>query len=220
MLLNGEMLPITGEVGLVAAESTEVLAWWLEHEKRARPNAVASSVKSVQGGVRAAVRTLLPLTSVERRRVLFLPTQSRWTAFFDSGWRGTDAAVMSLAARELQTDALRVVCEPRARMFELYGAQRTNFLNYVRTISLCKDGAKWRFDQSGALLPGEDPGWYTARLIRERFLEDQLARLLATFGARPLDEDFYSGPGFLVERQGPAVGDTYTLEAARTASRN
>lgn len=103
-------------------------------------------------------------------------------------------------------------------MFELYGASQTRFLNYVRTVSVCKDGSKWRFDQSRAPLPGEDSGWYTARLIRERFLEDQLARLLGTFDARPFDEEFYSAPGLLVERRGPALGETYTLEAARSAS--
>lgn len=58
MLLDGEMLPITGELGLIAAESTQVLAWWLEFERRnSPPRSCSGRQERLRGG--CALRSAL-----------------------------------------------------------------------------------------------------------------------------------------------------------------
>lgn len=52
-----------------------------------------------------------------------------------------------------------------ARMFEMYGPEETEFLSYVRTISLANDGGRWRFNQSGMPPHEEDTEWHAARSI-------------------------------------------------------
>jgi len=172
------------------------------------------------------------LTSVERRRTLFVPTASEWTAVFDNGWQGSDAAVLSVAASELRCQAIRVVAievsggdrrvpskgqRSGARIFELYGPDQTEFLNYVRTISVVKDGSRWRFDQSGTALSAEDPSWYAPRTVADRFRVEHLALLLRRLGADAFDENFYRGDAAVVERHGPTVPGCheYELDEAR-----
>jgi len=161
---------------------------------------------------------LLPLTSVERRRVLLLSTSSEWTAVFDNGYQGGDGAALSFPAAELHCRAIRVAAvrdaevagrhhRYGARIFELYGPDKTDFLNYVRTISVANDAGQWHVDQSGVPLAGEEKSWFGARKLKDRFREEHLAALLHSLGIDAFDERFYASKGVLIERHGPtAVG--------------
>ena len=53
--------------------------------------------------------------------------------------------------------------------FELHGPLQTDFLNYVRTISVTHDGSKWRFDANGTVQAYEQTERYTARKVRDGF---------------------------------------------------
>jgi hypothetical protein len=210
-LLNDEFAPITSEFGLVHAECDAIAKWWVRrdgeiHAKRG----VSVACTSVSGGLRTLLSRLSPLTSVERRRVLLMSTSSNWTAVFDNGWQGGDAAGLSVAALDLRCQAVRVVAisDPRrygARIFELYGPEQTEFLNYIRTISVANDGGKWRFDQSGRPLEVEDASWFTSRSVKNRFQDEHLSLLLKRLGLKPFEENFYGSEGRLIERHGPTV---------------
>lgn len=214
-LLGGRFEPITSEFGFVQAPPGIVAAWLTEREAAwTRERGVNIKTKAASGGLEAALRLLLPLTSIERRRSLAMSTTSSWTAIFENGLQGGDAALLSLAATDLGCQAVRVVAvadtivggrqlEYGARIFELYGARRTDFLNYVRTISVSNDGGRWRLDQSGPPLPGEDATWYTAKQVKQRFREEHLAAILRSLDIDAFSDDFYGDQGFLVERQGP-----------------
>jgi hypothetical protein len=164
---------------------------------------------------------LPPLTSVEARRFLFVPTKSKWTAFFDNGHHGTDATTpMAYLARTLGCRALRVVAvphqEPRqengrwrgrygAIIFDLFGPKATNYSNTIRSIALMNDGGKWIFEERGDRLPFENAETYRAGRVRDRFPFELLARYLKELGLEPFNEQFYGSQAVLVEKLGPCA---------------
>lgn len=217
-LLDGGLEPITASFGFVQAPCEAVASWWQTRDAAFQAKrGVSVSSRVVSGELEAMLRSLLPLTSVEIRRVLMLRTISDWTAVFDSNWRGGgDAAWLSSAAEGLGCKAVRVVAAEElksggdyvsygARMFEFYGPERTEFLNYLRTISVANDGGRWRMDQSGKPLPCEQTSWFEAKRVKDRFQVEHLASLLRALGIDAFDERYYGADGVLVERQGPTA---------------
>ncbi len=103
---------------------------------------------------------------------------------------------------------------------EVYGPQRTHWLNYVRTLYAMNDGGRWAFGQSGEPFPFEKQEQYQARRVRDRFTFDMLEEYLRQLGLSPFEEDFYlpeGVPAWLVEKEGPSVRARreYTLAQAR-----
>ncbi len=195
------------------------------------PRGIAVEVRPVSGSLEQALSSLLPMTSPETRRYLFIPTRSPWTAYVENGWGGTDAAsAMSYMARTLGCRGMRVVAVPHtlrkdkgrygAVMLEVYGPHRTAWLNYVRTLGASNDGGRWVFDQSGEPFPFEKLEQYQARRVRDRFTFDMLKEYLRHLGLSPFEEDFYlpqGTPAWLVEKTGTFVPaqTEYALAQAR-----
>jgi len=172
---------------------------------------------------------------VERRRYLFVPTDSEWVAYFDNGWRGTDAAsVVSSMAQKLKCEGLRVVAVEDgsvypglssggaygASIFELYGPNNTDFLNYIRTIACANDGGRWVFHQGGTPFPFEDQTSYRARRIRDRFPLSLLRQYLGELHVRAFEEGFYMPPGsnaVLIEKVGTVAPNVreYNLSSTK-----
>lgn len=225
LLLDDRYAPITSEFGFIHAPCEPLAEWWLRRDAAIHSRrGVSVDCRQVSGTMEQLLASLLPLTKVERRRVLLVPTRaSGWSAVFDSGWQGGDAAALSVAALELACQSVRVVAVPEiigpdgprrygARIFELYGPENTEFLNYVRTISVANDGGRWRFDQSGTPLEFEDAKWFSPRTIRERFQEEHLALLLRRMGLNAFEESFYGTHARLLERHGPTANGYEELE--------
>lgn len=135
------------------------------------------------------IETLLPLTSVEARRFLFVPTRSNWTAYFENGWRGNDASAVSYLSRTMHWRAIRAVYIPHtmrktptgergrygSTMLEVYAASSgSSPLNVQRFISAANDGGPWRFDAGGEPMEFEQLDRYKATRIRDRFTPDML----------------------------------------------
>ena len=232
LLLDDRWAPITSEMGFLETDA--------EHAARAfaawqagllAPRGIAVEVRPVSGSLEQALSALLPLTSPESRRDLFIPTRSPWTAYVENGWGGTDAASpMGYMARTLGCRGLRVVAVPHtirkdkgrygAVMLEVYGPHQTDWLNYVRALGASNDGGHWVFDQSGEPFPFEKVEQYQARRVRDRFTFDMLKEYLRHLGLSPFQEDFYlpeGAPAWLVERSGTFVPaqTEYTLDQAR-----
>lgn len=173
LLLCDRFAPITSEFGFIEKDAAAFAEWFREWDgNNVRGRGVVDENRPVAGSIEQLLQTLEPLTTVERRRYLFVSTQGAWTAYFDSGCAGGDAVVLALAARELKTRAARVVAVPDSRqgvasaggrfgstVFELYGPELVpeGFLNYQRTVSVVNDGGRWRFDQSGAFWLSRSP---------------------------------------------------------------
>jgi hypothetical protein len=232
-LLHDQLAPITSEFGFVEADSQTIADWyrvWDSSNVAARGVQVRRQV--VAGSLAEMLQSLLPLTSVEARRYLFIPTRGSWTAYFDNGWQGSDAARLDYVASQLQCRAVRVVAVPDtlgtkadrfkkgrygATIFELYGPRSTTFLNHERSIAVANDGGRWIFQQAGTPLPFEQLEAYGARSIRDRFNIELLDRYLQALGIHAFDEAFYKHEGVLLERVGPLAANVqeYSLDEVR-----
>jgi hypothetical protein len=232
LLLNDRWAPITSEMGFLeidAERAARAFAAWQGGLEA--PRGIAVEVRSVSGTLEQVLSALLPLTSPETKRDLFLPTRSAWTAYVDNARGGTDAAsVMSYMAKAVGCRGLRVVAVPNtyrkgkgrygAVMLEVYGPHRTHWLNYLRTLYAANDGGSWVFGQSGEPFPFERLEQYQARRVRDRFTFDMLKEYLGHLGLSPFQEDFYlprDAPAWLVEKTGPVVPthQEYTLAQVR-----
>src|SRR5690242_14679395 len=93
LLLDDRWAPITSEMGFLetgAEHAARAFAAW--QAGLLAPRGIAVEVHPVSGTLEQALSALLPLTSPETRRDLFMPTRSAWMAYVENGWGGTDAA--------------------------------------------------------------------------------------------------------------------------------
>ena len=217
LLLEDRWAPVTSEMGFLetdAEHAARAFATW--QRGLLTPRGFTVEVRPVSGSLEQALSALLPLTSPETQRHLFIPTRSAWTAYVENGWTGTDAASpMRYMARRLSCRGLRVVAVPHTLREEQGPLWRRDAggvrpaadgrLNYVRALVCANDGGRWVFDQSGEPFPFEKLEQYQARRVRDRFTFDMLKDYLRHLGLSPFEEDFYlpeGAPAWLVERKG------------------
>jgi hypothetical protein len=232
LLFEDRWAPVTSELGFLETDAEHAARTFAEWQGGLlAPRGIAVGVRSVSGPLEQALSALLPLTTPEKRRHLFMPTRSPWAAYIDNGWDGTDASsAMRSMARRLGCRGMRVVAVPHsyrdgkgrygAVIFELYGPRQTDGLNDLRTIYVANDGGPWVFGQSGEPFPFEKLERYQARKVRDRFTFELLVEYLNHLGLSPFQEDFYlpsGAPAWLVEKTGPVVPaqKEYTLAQVR-----
>jgi hypothetical protein len=232
LLLEDRWAPVTSNLGFLethAERAARAFAAWQGGLMASRGISVA--VHQVPGSLEQVLSALLPLSSPEVRRHLFIPTRSPWTAYVENARGGTDAAsAMSYMAEALGCRGMRVGAVPHTLhedkgrygiiVLEVYGPQETDWLNYLRTLHVSNDGGRWVFGQSGEPFPFEKLERYQARKVRDRFTFDMLKEYLHHLGLSPFEEDFYLPPGapaWLVEKTGPVVPShkEFTLAQAR-----
>jgi hypothetical protein len=233
LLMEDRWAPVTSEMGFLetrAEHAARAFSTW--QEELMTPRGITVEVRPVSGSLEQALSTLLPLSSPEPRRHLFVPTRSPWTAYLENGWGGTDASsAMGHMARRVGCRSLRVVAVPHtyrkgqgrygAVMLEMYGPQlNARHNNYVRSLGASNDGGRWVFDQSGEPFPFEKVEQYQAPKVRDRFTFEMLKDYLRHLGLSPFEEDFYlpeGAPAWLVQKTGTFTPNQrdYTLEQAR-----
>jgi hypothetical protein len=232
LLLDDRWAPAASEMGFLETDvehAARAFTGWQAGLEASR--GIAVQVQPVLGTLEQALSTLLPLTSPERRRYLFMPTRSAWTGYVDNARSGTDAAsAMAYMSRTLGCRGLRVVAVPNtyrkgkgrygAVMLEVYGPHRTAWINTVRVVSASNDGGRWVFDQFGEPFPFEKVERYQERRVRDRFTFDMLREYLLHLGLSPFEEGFYlpeGAPAWLVEKTGPVASPykEFTLAEAR-----
>lgn len=237
LLFGDTFRPITTNIGFIAASPDAVSNAYLQWMKPIQEKRKVSLVrKQLQHGPLITLfESLLPLTSVERRRFLFVPTKSQWTAFFDNGHKGADVfSALSYLAKSLGVRSCQItaVCEdpnnppPRgpygALGVEIYEPVDTNFLNYGRTVSLIDDDGQWVFTQQGEPFDFEDISLYKKSKARDRFSLEALDHFAQGLGIKAFDPEFYTvtaeSPAFLIEKVGPAAAklQEFNLQQARS----
>ena len=172
LLFDNRLAPLTSRIGFLEGDVeliTQTFVRWQQPIQSGR--GVSLSVRPVSAKLDALLCSLLPLTSVERRRFLFVSTRSPWVAYFDNGHKGADTfSCISFLAKQLNCRGLGIAAVPNtiagesknakgrygAVILEAYGGKATDFLNYVRSVSVANDGGKWVFSQAGAPFPFED----------------------------------------------------------------
>ncbi len=233
-LLDDRFAPITSEIGFLETDSRSVAEAYLEWVQPIHAKRNVRHLRSeVNGSFAANLQSLLPLTSVERLRFLFLPTKSDWTAYFDNGWRGTDVySAVSYLCQKLGCRGIRAVASDDingskgklqygATIFELYSptTEGCTFINTRRSIYAANDGGKWKFGADGEPQSFENLEQYQAKQIKSRFTREMLDSYLKSFGIEFFDPQFYEGeaPGQLVAKIGATANGlrSYSLEEAR-----
>lgn len=227
-VLHGDhYAPVTSAIGFLQAPlevvSTALKAW------RESIHGVATA-NFCTGGLVENIHRLEPLTGGVRPRELLVATEGgEWTAVFDCGAQGGDpASVVGHLSQSLQVQGVALVHIPDqpgwdagarfgARQFELFGPLQTDFLNIVRSISVVRDGARWRFDAAGTVQDFEDAAACSSRRTVERLTPAMLARYAAALGIAAFDDAFYAGPCVLVESpvRTPPGGLSLSINEAR-----
>lgn len=113
-LFDDKLAPITETIGFIETDcvtaANEDNKWWTEIRK---DPGRSFRVDENHIGFHSVLMKLLPLVSNIYSKYLFLSTASNWTAFFDNGWQGTDAAgKMQVLGKRLGCRSMRVVALP------------------------------------------------------------------------------------------------------------
>ena len=178
-----------------------------------------------------ALRQLEPLDTGSQR-VLFLSTQGRWTACFDNGaMGGNPSTFVGVLAERVRCRGVACGCIPAtltrrdagkpgtwgAVKFTLFGAEKRDFLNIERSVSVINDVRGWEFKTIGKVQDFEQVERYEAKRVADRFTPEMLAEYCRSLGINLFDEHFYGGSGLITHSSPwflPKPG-TITLAQAR-----
>jgi hypothetical protein len=226
LLFNDSLFPITSTIGFIEADCRAAANCYLQWQiplKRSWGRRVTN--KSVNGDLLSVLLQLTPLRKTEPSRMLFVPTASKWTAYFDNFITGADTfPVLSQLTGELKCLGVRATAVPHTyrgkgpAAMGRYGAAAIDIfdpvhgrppLRYLRSIAALNDGGRWKFDLSGAQQPFEEPAYYEEKHKRDRFPPMLLDRYLRALGIRAFDPDFYMPAG----AEAALVEETYPGDA-------
>lgn len=219
VLLENELAPITHAWGFLeipfAQTRDEAVRW----TKTISPNMEAINFELPLAD---ALCKLEPLSMPPRKKLL-LKTDSNWTAYFDNGVNGGDpSSFVGYLTQHLKCRGLAIAFIPdigskdksnkerasyAAVRFELYAAEKREWLNLERSIAAVKDKGKWKFETNGTAQPFEKPERYDARAVKDRFPPELLEEYCAALGIRLFDQNFYGPNGTLLNLNDPATAD-------------
>jgi hypothetical protein len=214
-LADDYFAPVTSAIGFLQAPVSEVadaiVAW------RAGLQRVTSMTK-LTDPIPSVLTRLEPLVGGARPRELVVSNSATWTAYFDCGLRGPDAvSAMGHLAEVLGCQGIAIRTTPHvvdsttrsilrmgAMQFEMFGPLRTDFINYVRTVSCTYSGSGWRFDVNGTVQWFEEVAQYEVRRIRDRFTSQMLERYCRALEIDPFAAESYGRDAVLIESELPA----------------
>ena len=213
-LLSDRLAPITSSFGFIEKESNDLVDcyqdWIMEINARLdRSKRSKFSFRKVTGSLETVLLNLVPLSAGGSDRNLFIPTRSKWTAFYENGVRGTDPSPISYLAERCNCRSIWIVATPfiqkneesrgfeGALIFELYGPENSGTMtqNIIRSIRLEKDIGKWSFSLTGAPLPFENLKKYESRYKKDKFTLDLMNEYLLELGIDAFQESFYLPTG-------------------------
>jgi hypothetical protein len=237
LLLDDQYAPITSEIGFLKCPA-KLAAEVHVSEARARPLLAANKQDLLLShgcaNLPEMLNSLLPLTSVDSVRKIYVQTNSEWTAYFSNARQGADIVTpMSYLARTIGCLGIRAGHTPNslngandtkkgrygATTLEIYAPYKTDWINTLRAVQSLNDGGRWTFTSYGEVQPFEEAEAYKAKRTRDRFTPEMLDRYLIALGINAFDEQFYtSSEGYYkVEKIGqiwPNV-EYFTLAEAR-----
>lgn len=163
--------------------------------------------RTIKGDLQECLESLLPIKQLLTTKSLFMPTRSRWTAYFTNFRTGADPSYISYMPILLKTHSIWVVAKPHevpikgrpatrqgSLIFELSGPEEKDWSNLIRKIWLYNDMGKWHFEQLGMPLPFENPERFEEKKKTDRFDLALLKLYLKEFGIDAFNEDFYLPP--------------------------
>ncbi len=199
-LLGDRYAPVTHGTGFLEADFEAVVA----ADTRWRSSIGGYTGRHVSGALPFLLDSLLPLTG-PLLRYIWIGTSGNWTAYFDNFVNGSDPlGPISFLGQEIQCRGVTIGHRPQTAKaeggmsFEIYGPEKTEWLNLVRSVSAINDGG-WNWHASGAVQAFEETQHYQARRVRDRLTPDLLNRYCRALEIDGFDESFYGSEGWLVE---------------------
>jgi len=218
-LFNDELHPISSTIAFIENDintiTSELIAW--QNPLINKFNNTLQS-KVINEDLKKTMLSLCPLTTIEKRRYLLIPTKSKWTAFFDNGHMGTDRTAPEVLGEKLNSKVIYISFDTieEENVFDYYDLIDGDY-GLKRAISVTKE-SKWEFNQYGNALSFEDIEKYKLRTIKERFTIDMLNNYLKEFSIDIFNEDFYNtlDGSMLINKIGPKFKDTRELSLQDT----
>jgi hypothetical protein len=224
-LADDDFAPITSAIGFLEAPlpavADAIASWRAALQRR-------TSVTRLTDPIPSVLTRLEPLVGGARPRELVVSNGASWTAYFDCGLRGPDAVstvghlaeVLGCQGIAIRTtphvvdSTTRSILRMGAVQFEMFGPLRTDFINYVRTVSCIYDGSRWRFDVNGTEQWFEEIAQYDVRRVRDRFTSEMLERYCRALGIDPFAVEAYGRDAILIESElpTPVGGKVMTLQ--------
>lgn len=211
MLFEDRLFPLTSIIGFVESDCrTAAETFWERRRVGWQEWGNQVQLNPVVGDLWTLLQQLLPLKQVQPSRFLFVPTRSRWCAYFDNYHLGADVfSSLYTVATTLGCRALRIAYIPHtyrgkgqaalgrygATSFEIIDPRNAPApLHYLRTVHAINDGGRWTFAAEGTLQPFEEPEYYQYRTIAKRFPPELLDNYLRALGIHAFEPDFYMPP--------------------------
>jgi hypothetical protein len=208
LLFSDKLAPITTNMGFIENDFNTVVdefyQWRKENVHRHDPKAKVEK-NLLNGDLENIIKSLLPLKMGQSNRNLFIPTSSKWVAYMDNGYRGTDPSAVSYMAEHIKCRSVWIVAEPHTKknygsprigrsgalILELHGPEKTEWLNLVRSIRLEHDVGKWSFKLRGKPLPFENLANYDVKRKTDKLTFDTFSYYLSELGIYPFSQSFY-----------------------------
>jgi hypothetical protein len=212
-LLENRFAPITFTWGFVEspfAEFSEAFVHW--QDRLDAKFGTRTERKEFQAPLSESLLALEPLTT-PLDRYLLTETRSGWSAIFANGLRTNDVhSPISHLPTVLGCRGLEIACVPDrseradkggiqiygAVKFALYGPNKTDWLNRIRSISVTNDVSGWEFDANGEVQHYEQIENYGKRKIADRFTPEMLEAYCSALGIELFNPDFYGERSLLV----------------------
>ena len=205
-LLDNRFAPVTFTWGFVEnsfAQFSEAFMQW--QDQLDVKFGTRTERRNFRAPLSESLLALEPLTT-PLDRYLLTETRSGWSAIFANGLRTNDVfSPVSHLPTLLGCRGLEIACLPdRSQMagrdglraygavkFALYGPNKTDWLNRIRSVSVTNDVDGWKFAAEGDIQPYEQTENYQKRSIVERFTPDMLESYCAALGIDLFNPAFY-----------------------------
>ena len=221
VLFDDKLRPITTKIAYLKTDIDLIIEnftnWQIpliaKHDNTFSKHTIVSNLKKT-------LLHLCPLTTAERRRYLFVPTQSKWVAFFDNGHTGTDRTIPEVLSKNLNAECVYFSYDPNTEetLFDYFKKVDNNEIDLSRSIATINDGG-WKFHQYGTPLLFEKQENYKIRQIKSRFNLNLLSEYLKNLGINAFEENYYntSKGSILLDKHGRKFDNTkdLTLEQAQ-----
>lgn len=231
-LLDNRLAPITFTWGFVEspfAQFSEAFILW-QNELDAKFG-TRTEGKNFRAPLSQSLLALDPLTT-PLDRYLLTETRSGWSTIFANGLRTNDVhSPVSYLPTALGCRGLEIACVPDrsnlaskggiqiygAVKFALYGPNKTDWLNRIRSISLANDVSGWEFAAQGEVQAFEQTENYKKPNSIDRFTPEMLEFYCAALGIELFNADFYGEQSLLVHtKRAGSRGPTMSIAEARS----
>ena len=220
-LLDNRLAPVTFTWGFVerpfSSVSEPFIQWQTDLDAKF---GTRTELRSFRAPLSESLLRLEPLTTPQDRYLL-AATPSGWSAIFANGLRTNDVqGPASYLPTILRCHGLEIACVPDrsaragtdgiqiygALKFALYGPDKRDWGNTVRSISLTNDVGGWRFATEGEVQPYEQVENYRRRKVVDRFSAELLDAYCSALGIDLFSPGFYGEQCVLSHTKNRAPG--------------